>query len=136
VSECKNARSLADLVIKRYHSGIVIFLHGNQSVNQNESGRAPFYSIFKSIGVYQNFPIPEKIDKEFNLYVFFSPSGVRSFNHSGNVIPASAGIVAIGETTAKACKTLFTNRVFVSEKQDELSVIQFAIEQTKQMLIA
>lgn len=134
VSKKRNAKSLANLVISKNNQELVIFLHGNRTLNIIESQLSSFYSGFVTIEVYRNYPVYLRLKKKFSAYIFFSPGGVENFNDSGNSIPETAEIFAIGETTADACKLLFKNKVSISEQQDEISVIKYAVDRIKQVL--
>lgn len=56
-----------------------------------------------------------KIENDFDAYVFFSPSGVKSFQEQ-YAIPQKASIFAIGETTANAIEKAFNKKALTPEK--------------------
>jgi uroporphyrinogen-III synthase len=91
----------------------------------------------QKIEVYRNLPVLKRLSNSFGVYLFFSPGGAANFAESGNHIPDSASVVAIGETTAGICRKLFGREVFVSKYQDELAAVKFAsgLLKTKEDLI-
>lgn len=126
VSNKKNIKSLAKLAFGKNNGEQMIYLHGNLSKNIFNTELKHPETNLKKVKVYRNLPVYKKMDEAFKCYLFFSPSGAISFVESGNKISRSAVIVAIGPTTAKACKEIFGREIFVSEKQDELAAVQFA----------
>lgn len=64
-----------------------------------------------------------KIQNNFNAYVFFSPSGVKSFAEQYK-IPEKATIFAIGETTAKSVFNELEQQAIIPEEPNLASLIQ------------
>ena len=54
---------------------------------------------YRDLLLYQNSSVPVRIP-ECDIYVFTSPSNVRSFFQK-NILPTEAQVIAIGETTAE-----------------------------------
>jgi uroporphyrinogen-III synthase len=132
VSKEQNAASLAKLVLAQNNTETVVSLHGNKTLDVFSTEIERFGLPFYTLEVYKNVPVNSKIEGEFNVYLFFSPSAVQSFVEGGNEIPDSSKIVAIGPTTAKTCRRFFGNRIFISEKQEELAVVKYAVQIQKQ----
>lgn len=126
VASHQNAASLAQLVFENNHGEQVLYLHGNLSLNVFELKMKSFGIRIQKAEVYRNMPVLKKVENIFGVYLFFSPSGAQNFCKSGNQIPHSSAITAIGSTTAKACEKLFGREIFISEKQDELASVKFA----------
>ncbi len=128
VSEQKNAKSLAKLVRKKSDGKTTVYLNGNKSLNifQNEVGQN--IHIIET-EVYRNIPVRQEIAGFFDAYLFFSPSGIESFIHSGNKIPDTALIFTIGQTTGHYAKSIFSNKVVESPIQKELEFVEFAVNQ-------
>jgi uroporphyrinogen-III synthase len=68
----------------------------------------------QEIIVYETRLTPTKIERPFDGYAFFSPSGVDSF-FSLNHLPGHVPCFAIGETTAKALQT-YTHHIIISPR--------------------
>lgn len=126
VATHQNALSLAQLVSQNNRGEQVVYLHGNLSLNVFETEMKSSGIRFQKFEVYRNIPVLREMSNPFGVYLFFSPSGVENFVTSGNRIPCTSAIAAIGSTTANACEKLFGRKIFSSEKQKELDAVQFA----------
>lgn len=126
VSPFQNAASLAKLVVSQKTNATVVFLHGSESLDIIPAELERFGLSFLRVEVYKNIRLKPEITREFDVYLFFSPSAVQSFTDGKNRIPEKAGIVAIGETTAASCRLCFTNTIFVADVPDELVTIKLA----------
>lgn len=127
VAEEKNADSLAKLVLDKIQDENLIYLKGNNSLTVLQSILKINGIRIAEIEVYKNLPSQKTIENEFDIYLFFSPSGISNFYESGNRIPVISKIVAIGKTTAVACRNTFSNEVFISPVQEELATVKYAI---------
>lgn len=119
LAEEKNTVSLSKLLQQKSKNELKIFLKGNRSL------QIPVEGVME-LDVYENSLLKPTVEKEFDAYLFFSPSGIESFIQGGNTIPEYSTIIAIGETTAQKARTEFSNIIHVSPKQSELEMIQFA----------
>lgn len=72
---------------------------------------------------YKTTPQPVQLIQTFQAYVFFSPSGVKSFAAQYD-IPEKAVIFAIGETTANAVQVELKQDAVYSKNSDLESLIQ------------
>jgi len=117
VSQEKNFRALTKLLYNE--NGLKIFLKGNRASNT-------FGLDLIEVEVYQNSLTRPMLEKEFETYLFFSPSGIESFIQGGNTLPDYSTIITIGETTAEKARSKFSNAAVVSPRQDELKMIQLA----------
>lgn len=126
VANHQNANSLAQLTIEKNRGEQVVYLHGNLYLNVFGLKMKSLEYRFLQVEVYQNLQLLLKVGNTFDVYLFFSPSGVQNFYESDNLIPRSSAIATIGSTTAKACEKLFNREIFISEKQNELAAIKFA----------
>ncbi len=68
-----------------------------------------------------------ELEKEYDAYVFFSPSGVKSFFLQYQ-IPKKARIFAIGETTANALKHNTNREIYVPNKSTKKALIKLIKE--------
>ena len=123
VSKEKNSKSLSELL--HCKGGLKIFLKGNRSLEA--SGLEML-----EVEVYHNHLMKPLVEKEFETYLFFSPSGIESFIQAGNIVTDDAKIITIGATTAKKAKTEFENEVIVSEKQTEFGMVKLAYSVLKE----
>lgn len=71
----------------------------------------------QEIITYKTVSKKVEISNNFDAYVFFSPSGVKSFVKE-YTIPQKAFIFAIGKTTGKEINTVFNRTAFIPEKPD------------------
>lgn len=130
VAECEpNAKILSKKIISKYKNKKFCFLCSNIRLNTipNELEKNKIH--LKECVIYKTTEIQPEISEKFDAYVFFSPSGVKSFSKK-YTIPNKALIFAIGSTTQNAVKEL-TNRVaLIPEKPDLNSLINLIKEKT------
>jgi uroporphyrinogen-III synthase len=81
----------------------------------------------KEIIVYETALIPQKIVKDYDGILFFSPSAVESF-FSVNTIKSVTTLFAIGETTAKTISTYTSNTIIISDSPEKNSLAKKAID--------
>jgi len=77
--------------------------------------------------VYTTIPVPQKIEREYDGIVFFSPSAVQSF-FSINTVSAETVLFAIGQTTANALREQAGNQIIVSTTPDKEALIRKVID--------
>lgn len=70
---------------------------------------------------YQTIAKPQILEDVYDVYAFFSPSGVESF-FGQNTIPLQAKLIAIGETTANALRQHIQMPIFTAEKPNLASI--------------
>lgn len=126
VATHQNALSLAQLAVEINRGERVVYLHGNRSLDIFETEMKSLGIRVKKMEVYQNLPVLKTLSNTFHVYLFFSPGGVENFVTSGNMIPGTSVISAIGTTTSAACERLFDREIFISKKQEELAAVKFA----------
>ena len=80
----------------------------------------------KEIVVYKTNEIPEKVDKEYDGILFFSPSAVKSFL-SVNTISPDAVLFSIGNTTADTIKKSCKNPVIISDFPSKEKLVEEVI---------
>lgn len=101
----ENAKGLASYIIKENDTKEkMAFFCGNlrrdELPNELKAAQIPF----EEFPVYTTETYTKKIDiDQYDLVLFFSPSGVSSYAES-NVFPKDIHYIAIGPTTAKALK--------------------------------
>ncbi len=133
-SKSPNAKSLAELLISEDTGLKVIYLRGNKSLNHLPEQLTAGNIDWQAVEVYQNTAIEIFLNEVFDGYLFFSPSGIKSYKQAGNFPEPKADILAIGNTTAQAAWKEFPNRVLVSPEQEELSFVKYAIQRIKEKL--
>ena len=79
------------------------------------------------IVVYQTILLPQKLKKNYDGVLFFSPSAVNSF-FKLNKEPDKAVFFAVGKTTASEINKHTKNKVMVSEEPTKENVVEMAIE--------
>lgn len=71
----------------------------------------------KEVVVYQIVNKQVNVENEFDAYVFFSPSGIKSFAQQ-YTIPKKAVIFALGETTGKEVRRLLDCKYMLPPRPD------------------
>jgi len=76
--------------------------------------------------IEQPFPIEQFVSGMFDAYLFFSPTGIDNFKASGNFPNPSSVVLANENSTAREAWKLFTNKVYLSPENEELSFVQYS----------
>ncbi|NIG57356.1 uroporphyrinogen-III synthase [Chitinophaga sp. Cy-1792] len=76
--------------------------------------------------IYENNPLPEKIDGHYDGIFFFSPSAVNSYFSANRIAPDTV-CFAIGTTTATALEQVTNNKIIISTDVDANSMVQATI---------
>ncbi len=73
ISKEKNANSLAELVNKNCIGKTVVYLKGDKSLNTLQTEiDSENIQLFET-EVYRNLPVVQKLNTDFDAYLFFSP---------------------------------------------------------------
>ena len=129
ISKQNNAKSLAELVTKKCVGKTVVYLKSDKSLNTFQAEiDSENIQLFET-EVYRNLPVVQKLNADFDAWLFFSPSGIESFVDYGNIISESAIIFAIGNTTGNRAKQIFSNQVIESPIQEEKAFVEFAVKE-------
>ena len=126
VATQQNALSLAQLASQTNRGGLVVYLRGDLSLDTFELEMKSLGIGIQKLEVYRNVPVLIKLEKTFDVYLFFSPSGAENFVKSGNLIPHTSAIAAIGAATGTICKALFNREIIISKTQEELATVKLA----------
>lgn len=121
------AAELAENVINQNQGDSVLFLHGDKLHNEISNLFAGFPIQFTEMEVYKNTPIEKFVSGIFDAYLFFSPTGIDNFKASGNFPNPVSLILANQNSTAREAWRVFTNKVYLSPEQEELSFVQDSI---------
>ena len=132
ISSYSSITELAENVISQNQSDSVLFLHGDKLHSEINSVFSSFSIQYSEIEVYKNTPIEKIVSGMFDAYLFFSPSGIDNFKASGNFTDPRSLILANENSTARAAWRVFTNKVYLSPEQEELSFVQYSIARWKQ----
>ena len=127
ISSFSNSLELAEKVIVQNHGESVLFLHGDKLHNEISSVFADSGLNYTELEVYKNTPIEKFVSGIFDAYLFFSPSGIDNFKASGNFPNPTSLILANENSTARAAWRVFTNKVYLSPEEEELSFVQYSI---------
>lgn len=98
----KNAEALAHYLVDQYPQNSFLFLCGDKRREELPRILKEHKIGFQELVVYETSLNPVAIDREYDGYLFFSPSAVKSFAMKN---PACSGTAyCIGPTTAEAAK--------------------------------
>jgi len=132
ISSYSSISELAENVISQNQGDSVLFLHGDKLHSEINSVFSSFAIQYSEIEVYKNTPIEKIVNGIFDAYLFFSPSGIDNFKASGNFTDPRSLILANENSTARAAWRVFTNKVYLSPEQEELSFVQYSIARWKE----
>jgi len=132
VSSYSNASELTTRVIEQNKGENVILLHGDKLHNEIDSVFSRFVISYSEVEVYKNTPIEQFVSGMFDAYLFFSPAGIDSFKAAGNFPNPSSVVLANENSTAREAWRLFTNKVYLSPENEELSFVQYALKRWKE----
>lgn len=127
VSSFSKSRELAEKVILQNQDESILFLHGDKLHTEISSVFADSGLPYSELEVYKNTPIEKFVSGIFDAYLFFSPSGIDNFKAAGNFPHPASLILANENSTARAAWRVFTNKVYLSPEQEELSFVQYSI---------
>ena len=122
-----NAAELAESIIETGGATDVIFFCGDLRRPELTNSLQQSGIEVEEIVVYQTVLVPQKLKKNYDGVLFFSPSAVNSFfelNKAGE----KTIFFAIGKTTAAELKKKTTNKILVSEEPTKETVVELAIE--------
>ena len=131
ISSYSSISELAENVISQNQGDSVLFLHGDKLHSEINAVFSSFAIQYSEIEVYKNTPIEKIVNGIFDAYLFFSPSGIDNFKASGNFTDPRSLILANENSTARAAWRVFTNKVYLSPEQEELSFVQYSIARWK-----
>lgn len=129
-----NASEMSDFIIENANDEKFLHFCGNLSLDVLNDG-LPLQNIaYKKIEVYTTEEINPKIEGHYDVIVFFSPSGVRSFVKNNSV--ENKQLFTIGSTTEKELRK-YTNQTIKFSKQsnlkDLLQVMKKALDAPKRL---
>jgi uroporphyrinogen-III synthase len=108
-----SAAALATLIAKKHAERYIYFYSGNRSLRVIPDALREAERQFIEVEVYHTALKINPFDTDFDMVLFFSPSGVESyFNAEVTTNPIA---ICIGETTAMAAKK-HTNKYLIAKK--------------------
>lgn len=110
----KNATVLADKIIQTKVIDEVVFFCGDQRLDELPETLRYNSITVNELVVYTTVQLPVFIEKDYDAFIFFSPSAVHSF-FSMNTVPINSVMFSIGKTTTATIQTYCTNKVVTSE---------------------
>ena len=110
----KNATILADKIIQTKTIEEVVFFCGDHRLDELPETLRYNSITVNELVVYTTVQLPVFIEKDYDAFIFFSPSAVHSF-FSMNTVPINAIMFSIGKTTTATIQTYCTNKVVTSE---------------------
>jgi uroporphyrinogen-III synthase len=117
-----DASALADVIIQQ-NPKEVFFFCGDQRRNELPEKLSANNIKVKEIVVYKTIALPQRISKQYDGILVFSPSAVESF-FSINTIDKNTTIFAIGNTTANAIKQQVNNQIVVADKPGKEALVK------------
>jgi len=105
----------------------VIFFCGDQRRDELPQQLAKSNIPVEEIVIYETKEIPVKVEKEYDGFLFFSPSAVKSFFAVNSIDPDTV-LFSIGTTTALAIKSICDNRVIISGFPSKEALVEVAIK--------
>jgi uroporphyrinogen-III synthase len=130
-ASAENARELADKIVKWGITGEMIFFCGDQRRNELPDQLRDSGIDIKEVIVYETIATPQKLAKNYEGILFFSPSAVQSF-FSLNQLQPETVLFTIGSTTAEALQAFTKNKIMIADKPDKEEVVNKAIVYFKQ----
>ena len=101
----------------------VYFFCGDQRRDELPSKLKENNVLVEEIIVYRTIATPQKLKKNYDGILFFSPSAVKSF-FSGNTIANNVTLFAIGTTTAGAIKQFSKNTVVTGDNPGKANLAE------------
>ncbi len=127
IGTANSAAALAELIAEDRFIDNVIFFCGDQRRDELPDVLRNYDIEVNEITVYQTIAVPNKINKQYNGILFFSPSAVDSFFKT-NTLPQQTILFAIGNTTATAIKKHTTNKIIISDAPGKNNLVRKMLE--------
>ncbi|WP_435624167.1 uroporphyrinogen-III synthase [Flagellimonas sp.] len=117
-----SASELGHLIISKYKTNRFIFISGNWRRDEIPNLFSKNNVQYQEFQGYMTSFNPKAFDTEFDGYLFYSPSGIKSFLES-NKIPHHP-LFCIGETTAKEARKQSKNIIVANQPTVENVLVQ------------
>jgi uroporphyrinogen-III synthase len=120
-------KELANIIIEESDADEIFFFCGNRRRDELPDILKTNNFEVNEIVVYETISIPQKITKEYNGVLFFSPSAVESF-FQNNKINNQTILFAIGNTTADEIKKFSGNKIIISDEPSKELLMEKVME--------
>lgn len=122
--KAENSMKLADFILKNAKN--VIFTYFRGSIKNDDFSNFFIKNNIKlnEIQVYETKLYPKHLKDSYDGIMFFSPSGIRSFNLKNNI--ADVPCFCIGDTTSNYLKK-FTDNIYTVKMPSIENVVRLAI---------
>jgi uroporphyrinogen-III synthase len=119
-----DASALAEKIIANKEAiNDVYFFCGDKKRNELPDLLREHSIILNEIEVYTTTILSQKINKDYDAVLFFSPSAVEGFFQNNTITPKTI-LFAIGNTTANEIKKFSNNEVLISDKPGKKELIE------------
>jgi uroporphyrinogen-III synthase len=124
-----NAKELAGEIINAKIKDVIFFC-GDQRRKELQQLLKQNKIEVNEIIVYETVVTPQKIERNYDGILFFSPSAVRSFFQK-NQLNNETVLFAIGNTTADEIKKFTTNKIVISDEPEKRILLEKVISYFK-----
>ena len=122
VATANDANTLADVIIETGEKDIFFFC-GDQRRDELPGKLRSKNIKLEEVVVYHTIKTTQKISKEYDAVLFYSPSAVESF-FSVNDINKNVTLFAIGNTTADTIKEVVKNKIIIAEQPGKEALVK------------
>jgi uroporphyrinogen-III synthase len=130
-ASAQNASGLVKRIIEWGITDEMIFFCGDQRRDELPDQLRSSGIAIREVITYETVATPQKLTKDYEGILFFSPSAVRSFFSLNQAAPETV-LFTIGSTTAEALQSFTKNKIVIADKPDKEEVVNKAIEYFKQ----
>jgi uroporphyrinogen-III synthase len=117
-----SAAELADVIINNGEKEVTFFCGDIRRDELPEKLKAAGV-LLDEVMVYRTIHLPQKLSKQYDGVLFYSPSAVHSFFEANSLQPGVV-LFAIGQTTAAALNTYTTNRIYVADSPSKEGLVE------------
>jgi uroporphyrinogen-III synthase len=118
-----DAVSLAELIVEADITDEIIFFCGDQRRNELPDILQANNIEVNEIIVYHTVGVPQRLNKQYEGILFFSPSAADNF-FKVNKVGERTILFAIGNTTSNAIKKYSDNKIIISKAPDKEQMIR------------
>lgn len=120
-------KELADIIIEESDADEIFFFCGNRRRDELPDILRTNNFEVNEIVVYETMSVPQKVTKEYNGILFFSPSAADSFFLT-NKINNQTILFAIGNTTADEIRKHTNNKIIISDEPSKELLMEKVME--------
>ena len=119
-----SASELADLIVSKYNTNRFLFISGNWRRDDVPQQLSKNNILYEEIQGYETSFKVKSFETTFDGYLFYSPSGIRSFFEANTL--SDSPVFCIGETTAQEAKKHSENIIVANKPTVENVLVQVA----------